>query len=506
MYSAESDQNVGLGLVLESALDAVIVMRKDGTVADWNGEAERIFGWVRAEVVDRQLAELIIPESYRHAHHKGLAHYLQTGAGPVLRKRIEISAVRRNGEEFPVELSISPVTDGDEVYFLGFIRDISERTRTQKLLQYEARKATLLHELTSMAAEAGPLTDVLRCCLDSICELTGWPVGHAYLPADGGLGELVPTRIWHAAEGKYDKFREVTEKSPLHLGEGLPGHIWKTKEALWISDVSKESADFPRFRKQPDLEIRAAFGIPVMSGGDVVAILEFFNDQVAEQNPRLLITARTFGDQLGRVLERRKTVESERLLLAELNHRVKNMLAVVIGIATQTAKTSTSVSAFEKNFHSRLVSLSRTHNLLTSTLWQQTDIRDLIEEVVGPHLKDGSQLDQRGGHVSLSPKATLAMSMILHELVTNAVKYGALSVPHGRIYTKWAELPGPSGARLAELTWSETGMDLPQAPIRHGGFGTKLINASIHHELAGTVETDFKPEGVQYRFRFSPDR
>src|SRR5262249_40245912 len=105
----------GLRLILETALDAVVVMKSDGVVVDWNDCAVSVFGWSRGEAVGRAMADLIIPERYRNSHRDGLRRYLETGRGEILGRRIEVSGLRKNGEEFPVELSISPLQDGESI-------------------------------------------------------------------------------------------------------------------------------------------------------------------------------------------------------------------------------------------------------------------------------------------------------------------------------------------------------------------------------------------------------
>ena len=117
----------GLRLILETALDAVVIMKSDGVVADWNDRATSIFEWSRDEAVGRTLADLIIPERYREAHRNGLQRYLESRQGEVLGKRIEVSGIRKNGEEFPVELWISPIQDGGRILFVGCLRDLTER-------------------------------------------------------------------------------------------------------------------------------------------------------------------------------------------------------------------------------------------------------------------------------------------------------------------------------------------------------------------------------------------
>ena len=120
------------GAILKTSLDAVVVMRPDGTVAGWNDVAEATFGWSFAEADGKPMSALIIPPHYREAHEKGLAHYLATGEGPVLDQHIEITALHRDGHELPVELSITRTSELGEPVFLGFLRDISERKEAQR--------------------------------------------------------------------------------------------------------------------------------------------------------------------------------------------------------------------------------------------------------------------------------------------------------------------------------------------------------------------------------------
>ena len=131
--------HAGVQWVLDTSLDAVCVMDAQGIVAGWNGHAVVCFGWREHEAIGRRLSEIIIPERLREAHEAGLAHYLATGEGPVLNRRIEVSAVHRDGNEFPVELSITAIEGFGERLFIGFVRDITDRRaiaeRQQRQLQ-----------------------------------------------------------------------------------------------------------------------------------------------------------------------------------------------------------------------------------------------------------------------------------------------------------------------------------------------------------------------------------
>ena len=160
-----SPQRDGLRLILETALDAVVIMKPDGIVADWNDRAMNVFGWSRDEAVGRIMADLIIPERYREAHRKGLRRYLESGQGEVIGRRIEVSGLRKNGEEFPVELSISPIQGCENILFVGFLRDITER-RDLRLARAELARVTRRMTVGEMAASIAheikqPLTAIV---------------------------------------------------------------------------------------------------------------------------------------------------------------------------------------------------------------------------------------------------------------------------------------------------------------------------------------------------------
>jgi PAS domain S-box-containing protein len=135
--------------VINSALSAVVVMDAQGTISEWNTRAEKMFGWPKDDAIGKELADLIVPEDLREAHRKGLKHFLATGEGPVINQFIEISALRRGGMQFPVELSISVLRSSDAVTFCGFITDITERKRAEEEIKAFSQKLEhMVHERT----------------------------------------------------------------------------------------------------------------------------------------------------------------------------------------------------------------------------------------------------------------------------------------------------------------------------------------------------------------------
>ncbi|WP_310214608.1 PAS domain-containing protein [Caulobacter sp. BE264] len=198
------------------------------------------------------------------------------------------------------------------------------------------------------------------------------------------------------------------------------------------------------------------------------------------------------------ITERKRAELHLRLLVNELNHRVKNSLATIQAIAAQSFKGQSSLEEARAAFSERIIALSEAHDLLTRENWEGADMHAVAARVAALHGGD-SRFDLSGPSVRLSPKSALSLSMALHELATNAVKYGALSLPDGRVHIAWGLAPEPGAPRL-DLTWTERGGPVVKPPERRG-FGSRLIERGLAAELAGAAVIDFQPEGVVCRIR-----
>jgi two-component sensor histidine kinase len=197
-------------------------------------------------------------------------------------------------------------------------------------------------------------------------------------------------------------------------------------------------------------------------------------------------------DEMAR--KRHHAEEQQRILLRELNHRIKNSFAAVRSIAAQTLSHAADQEEFQRAFDGRLAALSRASTLLTGGNWQVTDLRSLVEATLEPFRTDDN-LRLRGPHVRLPSEATLTLGLVLHELATNAAKYGAFSVAGGRVELAWA-IHGQADAPRLLLDWMEHGGPPASEPERRG-FGRSLIERSIAYELEGSAELTFAPEGVR---------
>ena len=193
--------------------------------------------------------------------------------------------------------------------------------------------------------------------------------------------------------------------------------------------------------------------------------------------------------------EREKATRQQEMLMAELDHRVKNMLATIQSLARQSKAGETTLSGFLRSFDGRLRAMSRAHNVLTASRWTGVDLATMISEELEPYAGGASRqlLVNAGSNVLLRPKAALAMCLAIHELATNAGKYGALSVPGGRVEVDW-DGRQRTGDMLV-VTWHEHGGPPVHKPAR-SGFGTKLITTSLSYEIDGDVEMSFPAEGV----------
>lgn len=189
------------------------------------------------------------------------------------------------------------------------------------------------------------------------------------------------------------------------------------------------------------------------------------------------------------ITEKKRWEELQQLLLGELNHRVKNTLAIVQSIATQTLRRAGSPEEFTTAFSGRVQALARAHTLFTRDAWQGTDIRDLVHDQLMLDDENDERITWSGPSFALEPQAALNFSMILHELGTNARKYGALSVPGGNLTIEWSL--DQEGMRFH---WIEKNGPLVHAPLRHG-FGTTLIEKGLKAH-GGEAVIQYEPEGL----------
>ncbi|HEX7943608.1 MAG TPA: HWE histidine kinase domain-containing protein, partial [Phenylobacterium sp.] len=328
-----------------------------------------------------------------------------------------------------------------------------------------------------------------------------------------GAADLVSTPRARAVNGVYVQAQAV---DAVLRGSGLQRPAWTAlmEWTLGLGLVLAAWLGIPRVPMARAAGIAAGAGVAAIGG----SWLAFANNLLVDPMPMLAPGAATCAvmvvllytegrrtqARLRAVLEaeRRRAEEHQQLLINELNHRVKNTLATVQSIAVQTLRPGRGPVEAREAFVSRLIALSTAHNVLTAERWESADLADIAQMAAAPFNEpSGAHVQVEGPRLRLKPAHALSIAMALHELGTNAVKFGALSVPGGVVRLAWAEGPGEEEVRIV---WQESGGPRVETPVRKG-FGTRLIQEALARELRGQVRVAHDPAGLRCEIAFRRD-
>ncbi len=362
---------------------------------------------------------------------------------------------RPDGVRAAVSINVDPLFDaaGNVIGAVQCAQDITESKRAMDaleasrldLLEHEQRFAATYEHVAIGISEMAPDGRILRVN-EAICSITGY--SRAELQTRRLFGFTHPDDI--------DPDREAFAKQvagTLEFYSVEKRFVRKDGRVVWVS-----------VRSSP---VRDAQG-------------------------RVLYVVRVVQD----ITEAKLAERRQKLLIDELNHRVKNTLATVQSLAAQTARRATSPAAFSESFEGRLIALSKAHDQLTMHHWESADLRSLLSGALAPYGAEPGRVVLRGEDVRLRPRAALSLAMAFHELITNAAKYGALSVPTGRVEVRWQATQDASGQTLLGIDWREEGGPPVSAPERRG-FGSRLIEQGIAAELRGSARLVFEPGGLR---------
>ncbi len=309
---AETDLNTSMQearAVIETASDAFVSMDASGHIRDWNRQAENTFGWPQQSAIGKTLAELIFPPNHRKNHQKRLDHYLRTGDETRLTKRLEITALHRDGHEFPIELTIWPVQTGGSKRFNAFLHDISERQRMIRRLNAQKAAATAM-------VGSPTLEQAAPAVLDAICNALEWDVGALWL-RDAKSNVLRCMYVQHRPGHKAPTFEKASRSMTFTRGAGLPGRVWDKASPAWITDVTQDK-NFPRAPYAKQEGLHGAFAIPIFEGTEVSGIMEFFSGSIQQTDESLMRMMSTLGTLFGQFIARRKAEQELAIHTEEL--------------------------------------------------------------------------------------------------------------------------------------------------------------------------------------------
>ena len=306
--------------ILSSTLDPIVTINARGVIQTVSDSIERVFGWTPDELIGRNVA-VLMPEPHRTAHDGYLHHYRQTGKPHILNRTREFDGVRKDGTPVPIEISVArvEVPGRDEPMFTGIIHDVSARKRT------EAEKE-LIQRLTLESSASDDLETGLQSVVREIATTIGWPFGEVWLPSESrGAGKVVLNDgpCWFEDRPELHRFRERTIGREFVSGSGLPGRVFRTRRPEWIGDLSTvPSSRFTRRNDALDFGLRAAFGVPVLVGDDVVAVMSFFTTETQTEDRRLVDLVTAAAAPIGPVILRRRMENA----LHESERRFRDML------------------------------------------------------------------------------------------------------------------------------------------------------------------------------------
>ena len=282
--------------ILEIAQDAIISVDSNQRIILFNQGAEKVFGYTQAEVIGRPL-DLLLPQRFEEVHRKHIEEFTRSAdVARTMGQRREVSGRRKDGHEFPAEASISKLDLGGELVFTVILRDITERKRAEQRLVAQ-------HTVTQVLAEAATLEEATPRILQAVCEGLGWDVGELWR-TDRAAG-LRCVEVWHKESVAASQFVAMSRDRTFLPGVGLPGRVWASRQPAYIPDVVQDP-NFPRASIAAREGLHAAFGFPLLLGGEVVGVMDFFSREIRQPNQDLLDTMATIGSQMGQFIERKR--------------------------------------------------------------------------------------------------------------------------------------------------------------------------------------------------------
>jgi PAS domain S-box-containing protein len=476
--------------IISTSDDAIISKDLNGVIKSWNTGAERIFGYMADEVIGKPIT-ILIPVDRQHEEDDILGRLRQG-------KRIdhfETIRCRKDGTLLDISLSVSPIKDahGKIIGASKIARNITERKQAQE------RERKYQNELLTELADMRRLQEI------SIRLLEQDNVGALY-------DEILDAAISFRSDmGSVQLFDPLRSKLQLLAWRGFhpqSAAFWKqigldssttcsaalsSGRRVIVHDI--ENCDFMAGTTHLDFYrrsgIHAVQSTPLVSrSGKLLGMISTHWREPHQPAERELLRIDVLARQAADLIERKQNEERITLLAREAEHRAKNILATVQ--ATVHLTKSDSPEGYKETLEGRIHALANAHSLFVQSRWTGAELHSLVVQELSPYQHNGeTRVHIDGPTLVLEPSAAQAIAVGLHELTTNAAKYGALSVPEGRIRIEWS----PDGDGRVLLRWFETGGPPVKPPTRQG-FGMRMLDTLIRVQLKGDVCFDWRTGGL----------
>jgi two-component sensor histidine kinase len=409
----------------------------------------------------------------------------------------------RTGKPFNAHFRLAPQPEKDERWveaiasvieengaparMLGICRNVTDRQKLLRELRMRAKQQETIARLGERALTEGDLQTLFEEVAATIAEILDVEFvkilelvpGDAELLLRAGVG-------WRA--GLIGTAHESTGR------HSQAGYVLASGGPVIVTDLKTET----RFEGPPllrDHGVNSGVSVPI-AGRDgraygVLGAHTARRRRFGEQDVSFLVAT---ANVIAGAIQRRQADQRHELMIRELRHRSGNLFAQLLALFSQTARTARSVADLTAKYEARVLALANAHRLITEGGWQSTSLKDLLRLLLAPYLE---RVSLSGPEVFLEPDPSFALSSAVHELATNASKYGSLSADAGRLEVAWSVNRTAQGLAL-ELDWKERGGPLVKR-VRRTGFGTRLIGMVIERQLAGEVQRTFGPEGMEAR-------
>jgi PAS domain S-box-containing protein len=444
---ALSDSEARFRATFENAAVGVALVGSDGSILRANSSFARMLGYSVEELTTRTFQDLTYPDDLA----ANLSVLNKTLVGEAQSYCIEKRYVRKDGSVLWANLTVGCVRKSDNSvdYFISVIQDITDRKQAEARLAERNAQLDLAHRAARVGSYAYDFT-------------------------------AKTMRISRASAAVHDPSPSVMDIAADQWGQ-----------RVHRDDMERVRAEHIRALKERRRELVCEFRY-VRPGGEVRwiearSLVTYADNGRAERMMGVYID----------VTERRKSEDQKSLLIAELDHRVKNVLACVAAVAQQSRECSRSPDEFLDVLNGRIDSLANAHALLSRRRWEGVGLGELVRSELARCVSDGRHLIE-GPDIVLAAEATQPLAMVLHELTTNATKYGALSSRNGRVSVCWGRRSGRNSHDHLALEWRETGGP-PIVVPGPSGYGSSVIRDLIPYELGGSVDYVLAPEGVSCR-------
>lgn len=489
---------------------AVFLLDPKGHVTTWNAGAQCFKGYESDEIIGQHFEIFYTPEDRK----AGMPAQLLEQAGRQGSFRAEGRRVRKDGSTFWADVLITAIYDepGKVRNFSKVVRDISDKKEAEVALRQKTAFIQMLQSVSQAANNASTLEGAMQVCLELVCRYTEWTIGHGWiLTADRTL----VSSEWFLPEiARFRKFKEATEAMGLQAVSDLPGRVLSGGGPVWVEKLA-EDTDFVRKEAAQAAGLRAGCAFPVLSGTELVGVLEFFSDQVMEPYQVLLDIMHQVGTQLGRVSERQKSqthmqasLMEKEVLLKEIHHRVKNNLQIVSSLLRLQADRveDSSTLAMLQESQDRVASMALIHEYL----YQSPDlanikfsdyVENLVSNLTASHGYEAGKLNVLIDidPLNLDLDVAIPCGLIITELVSNALKY-AFPFPQGprELQISFHK----NGSHTYDLKVKDNGVGLPEGFQWESAstLGLRLVRA-LTHQLGGSLKVEHHG-GTEFHLAF----